>query len=200
MKKLYIELWDVLCVFSFSLLQSLVGLQHAWPVTATAAGLSSIDRDMIINEVASAAYMLRQACGAARVTSGPTVLITLYAGALAVLAHTAQYLSLHHTYRRASVLCALATSTLLLHGSADPPWLSVVRLLAFVVLTRYDVAVLYMDPWDSTAQKIWMLIVPWHAMFLFVLYPAVYLYRKREKLSSAGKPPKRKDPFYEQII
>lgn len=200
MKKLYIELWDVLCVFSFSLLQSLVGLRHAWPVTAVAAGLASIDRDMLINEVAAAAYMLRQACGAARVTSGPTVLITLYAGALAVLAHTSQYLSLHHTYRRASVLSALATSTLLLHGSADPPWLSVLRLLVFVVLTRYDVAVLMQDAWDSTAQKVWLLIVPWHALFLFLAYPIVYLYRKQKQSSRHVNARTRKDPFYEQII
>jgi hypothetical protein len=196
MKQFYIELWDVLGVFSYSLLQYLIGLQHAWPVTAVAAGLSSVDRDMLINEIASAAYMLRQACGAARVTTGPTVIITMYAGFLAFIAHTDKYLSLHHMYRRASVLSALATSTLLLHGSADPPWLSVLRLLTFVATTRYDITILRVDPWDSTAQKVWLLIVPWYAMILAVFYPVLYVQFRHSRTN--GK--KRHDPFYEQII
>ena len=197
MNKVYIELWDVLCIFSYSLLQSVVGVKHAWPITAVAAGVSSIDRDMLINEVAAAAFMLRQACGAARVETGPTVLITLYAGALACVAHMQAYLKLHYTYRRAAVLNALATSTLLLHGESDPAWLSVVRLVMFVSVTRYDHAVLNLDAWDTTAQKVWLLIVPWYALLLFVVYP--FWYYKKKKLPSALHT-KRKDPYYDAII
>ena len=199
MNKVYIELWDVLCIFSYSLLQTVIGLHHAWPITAVAAGVSSIDRDMLINEVAAAAFMLRQACGAARVSTGPTVLITFYAGALACAAHFKPYLTLHYTYRRAAVLNALATSTLLLHGHADPAWLSVVRLVLFVSVTRYDQAVLNLDAWDTTAQKVWLLIVPWYALILFSVYPFVY-YKNYQKKTPVSTQAKRKDPYYDAII
>lgn len=198
MNRVIIELWDVLCIFGFSLMQSLVGLQYAWPVTAVAAGIASVDRDLTINEVASAAYMLRQACGAARVATGPTIIITLYAGAISCCAHAKKYLSLHHTIRRASVLCALATSTLLLHGYADPAWLSVLRLLVFVAVTRYDIAVSNIDPWDTTAQNVWLLIVPWYALPFSMVYPVFHV--KTSKSAASATSVRRRDPYYENIL
>lgn len=190
MKSLSVEIWDVLCIFCFGLMHGLVGLRYAWPITAVAVGISSIEQDMKIHEVAAAAYMLRHACGAAKVTLGPTILITIYSFLLALSAHTSKYLALHYSYRRSVVLCALATSTLLLHGVTDASWFSVLRLIVFVAATRYDVAVNALDPWDSTAQKVWLLIIPWQA---FAACPVYFFCQQPPK-----KPLRvRKDAFYQ---
>lgn len=191
MNVLRIEIWDVLCLFSFLLMHCLVGLHHAWPITALACGVSSIERDMFIHEITAAAFMLRHACGAARVTLGPTVLITFFSLTLAICAHSSAYSSLHCTYRRSVVLCALACSTLLLHGTSDPPWLSITRLVGFVCLTRYDTGCRYLDPWDSTAQKVWILIIPCEGIWLSPLY---YLLHCRANTCISTRP--RRDYFY----
>lgn len=193
MNVLRIEIWDVLCLFSFLLMHCLVGLRHAWPITALACGISSIERDMLIHEIAAAAFMLRHACGAARVTLGPTFLITFFSVALAVCAHSSKYLSLHFTYRRSVVLCAMACSTLLLHGTSDPQWLSITRLVGFVCLTRYDTTSMHLDPWDSTAQKVWLLIIPCEGIWLSPLYYLLYC-KSTHCVPTANR--RRRDYFY----
>ena len=156
MKRHVVELWDVLAIVVWVLLLVFIDVRFVWPCVVASACVCMRSRDLQAQECVMALYMLRHTCGAPR---SPTAWLACPIIVLGVWARFNSYLSLPAITRRFYTLLAVFVCLTLLHSTADVYYVSIIRLLAYVLLTRYGV---YnsMDPWDTIAQSIWILCSP----------------------------------------
>lgn len=164
------NLYDVLSVVTYALLRFYIGAEHAWPVVALMCAVCAADRDMDIHEVVSAVYMLRFACRTDSITGTPAYCACLVAGALSLGSSATGYTDLSHVYRRVCLFVAVVLSVMVRYPWNADAHMSVCRLLAYTLCTRYMVGSLGRDPWDAAVQCMWLLALPMYT-YALIMYP-----------------------------
>ena len=183
-----VTLWDVLSVVTYAMLRFYIGPEHAWPVVTVLCAVCYADRDIDINELLSAAYMLRFACHTELIERAPAYFACLVAGSVCLAAHTRAYASLGHVYRRSCLFGVALLSIMVRYPWNTYATTSVFRLIVFTVATRYLVTAKDKDPWDSSLQCMWVLALPMQA-YVILLYPVgVYVNGLRLRTRLAYRP------------
>lgn len=158
-------LWDVLTISAWLIMQLVLGVRYTWPVVVLSSCTCMRNRDLEAHECIIALYMLRHTCGA---IPAPTMWLAIPSVLLGVWARFNSYCTMEVLHRRICVLTGAAICLLLLHHTADVPWVSCTRVVLYVATTRHAV-LNNADPWDAVAQSIWLLCVPAFVLVIVVV-------------------------------
>lgn len=171
-----IERWDVLCITTSALLHAVLGMQHALLAVVFICGIDALDRDLVINEVTAALYLLQHTCGTVQLPTVPGYFAALLTIALSLWSRSSTYLRLGHVERRGCLLLSYFSSVLIYYPWHDGSLASVVRLAMFVLSTRYGIVKGSIDPWDISVQYMWIFVVPVYVCGLLPITAAVQWY------------------------
>jgi len=155
-----VERWDVLCITTSALLHAVLGMQHALLAVVFICGIDALDRDLAINEVTAALYLLQRTCGTVQLPTVPGYFAALLTCGLSLWSRSSTYLRLGHVQRRGCLLLSYFSSVLIYYPWYDGSLASVVRLTMFVISTRYGIVKGSIDPWDISVQYMWIFVVP----------------------------------------
>lgn len=185
-----VELWDVLVVSAWTVMLFFLDVRYVWPCLVASACVCMRSRDLDVHEAVLAMFMMRHTCGAMR---APTVWLSVPIIAVGGWSRFESYLDLAPMARRLYTLMGVFICLALLHSTADPSWVSFMRLVLYTGTTRH--AVFHkMDSWDAVAQSMWLLCCPPYALLLVVpqlndqlaIYPPQRRTRQRDIWTAHG--------------